>query len=444
MLRDWALRIATAGIIAGAAGLAACGGDDDDGGDGGGTTTPGAEETAGGGDGGDQGTVSVLGIWGDEELASFEAMVAGWGGQMDFTGTRDITAILTTRVEGGNAPDVAIPAEIGLFQQFAAEGLLTPLAECEGLEETIRDNYPQAFIDLGTVDGTLYGFFMKADTKATVFYNPTFFSDNSLEPLTDASTFDDLIALSDEILGTGTPPWSMGQEAGAGSGFPGSDTIQQIFINEAGAEAYDQIVAGDVPYTDPAMRDAWDKFGQIALTDGYTVQGGGAGINATPFMDSAYPPFQSPPAAGMVHLGGFAAGFITDQFPDAQPGTDFDFFPWPGGAVTGGANIAYAFNSDPATCSFLNYIASAEAQQVWVERGGFTSVNNQVSLDGYPDDVARAQAQQLLEAETFRFDMDDAIGGAGQQAIFAGIIQYLSDPGSLDSILASVEAAREQ
>ncbi|HET6615638.1 MAG TPA: ABC transporter substrate-binding protein [Dehalococcoidia bacterium] len=440
MLKDWAIRLALVSCIVGAAAFAACGDDDDDGDNGGGDgNTPAAGQTGTGG--GDQGEVNVLGIWGDEELASFEAMVAGWGGKMNFTGTRDITAILTTRVEGGNAPDVAVPAEVGLFQQFAREGKLTPLSACPGLEDTVRNNYPQSFIDLATVDGTLYGFFMKADTKATIFYNPKFFSDNSLEPLDDSATFDDLIALSDQIKNAGTPPWSMGQEAGGGSGFPGSDTIQQIFINEAGVEAYDQVVSGDIPYTDDRVKDAWEKFGQIALTDGYTVQGGGAGINATPFMDSSYPPFETPPTAAMVALGGFAAGFITDQFPNAEPGTDFDFFGWPGGAVTGGANIAYAFNSNPSTCSFMNHIASAEAQDVWVKRGGFTSVNKQVSIDSYPNEVARKQAQQLLDADTFRFDMDDAIGGAGQQAIFAGVIQYLTNPNSLDGILQSVQTA---
>jgi len=420
--------------------MAACG----DNGDRGGGTTPSASETSAGqrGGGGAGQSVRVLGIWQDEELASFEAMVAPWGGDMDFTGTRDITSILTTRVEGGNAPDVAIPAEIGLFQRFAREGMLTPLSACAGLEETIRGKYPQSFIDLGTVDGTLYGFFMKADTKATIFYNPRFFSDNALDPLQRNASFDDLVALSDEIKSKGTPPWSMGQEAGGGSGFPGSDTIQQIVVNDSGADVYDKVVSGELPYTDDSVRSAWEKFGRIALTDGYTVQGGGAGINATPFMDSAYPPFETPPTAAMVHLGGFAAGFIKDRFPNAAPGADYDFFPWPGGAVTGGANIAYAFNSNPGTCSFLSHIASADAQEIWVKRGGFTSVNRDVSIDAYPDVVTRKQAQQLLEAQTFRFDMDDAIGGAAQQAIFAGVVQYLTNPGSLDGILQSVEEAR--
>ena len=41
------------------------------------------------------------------------------------------------------------------------------------------------------------------------------------------------------------------------------------------------------------------------------------------------------------------------------------------------------------TCSFLSHIAGADAQKIWVQRGGFTSVNKKVSLDSYPDPVAR-------------------------------------------------------
>jgi len=376
-------------------------------------------------------------------------MVAPWeaetGGEMDFIGTRDITAQLTLNVAGGTPPDVAIPAEVGLFQEFARAGELMPLSQCAGREETVLANYPQGFIDLGTVDGTLYGFFMKADTKGTVWYNPGFFTENGYTPLTVDASFDDLMALSDEILADGVvPPWSIGVESGGASGWAGTDWIQQIILNEAGADVYDGVIDGSVPFTDPAMKDAWEKFGEIALPEANTVQGGATGINATGFIDATYPPFESPPTAAMTYLGGFASGFITEQFPDAVPETDFNFFPWPGGAVTGGANIVYAFNSDETTCSFLSHLASAEAQQVWVDRGGFTSVNTAIGLDSYPDVVARAQAEQLTTAEVFRFDLDDAIGGALQTAYFTGVTEYLADPGTLDAILAGIEAARTE
>src|SRR5437868_8661154 len=75
--------------------------------------------------GADGGSVNVLGIWGSSELDSFNAMVAGWNGKVNFTGSREITSLLTTRVEGNSPPDVALPAEIGLFQRFAKDGKLT-------------------------------------------------------------------------------------------------------------------------------------------------------------------------------------------------------------------------------------------------------------------------------------------------------------------------------
>ena len=419
--------------------FAACDDDDDDDDDGDGVT-PTAVDISGA-------SVDVLGLWGDDELVSFEALVAPWeadtGASMNFTGTREITSILTTRVEGGDPPDVAVPAEIGLFQRFAGDGEVVPLSECAGLEETVRANYPQGFIDLGTVDGTLYGFFMKADTKGTIFYNPGFFADNGYEPLTADSSFQDLIDLSDEILADGVvAPWSHGEFANGGTGFPGSDWIQQILLNEAGGDVYDGVIDGSTPFTDDAVKDAFEKFGDVSLTDGYVVQGGADIINATPFGDATFPPFESPPTAAMNYLGGFASGFISEQFPEAVPGEDFDFFPFPGGAVTGSATIVYAFNSDDATCSFMSDLASAEAQQIWVDRGGFTSVNTGVGLDSYPDVVAQAQAEQLTTAETFRFDLDDAIGGDLQAAFFTGVTDYLADPDSLDSILQGIEDAR--
>jgi hypothetical protein len=48
----------------------------------------------------------------------------------------------------------------------------------------------------------------------------------------------------------------------------------------------------------------------------------------------------------------------------------------------------------------------------------------------------------LTTAGVFRFDLDDAIGGAAQQAEFEGILQYLNDPASLDNILQDVEGSR--
>ncbi len=423
----WLIPLFLLGVLVVAA---ACGDDDDDG-----------EARIG--------AVSVIGQWGGEELANFESVVAPWeadtGGELKFVGTRDITSILTIGFQGGSTPDIAIPAEIGLFQEFARADALVPLSAC-GLESDVKANYPQGFVDLGTVDGTLYGFWFKVDGKATIWYNPNFFDENGYEPLTADSTFDDLLALSQEIEDDGVvAPWSIGVESGGASGWPASDWLQAILLNNVtdGVAANDGLIDGTVPWTDPRVKEAFEKFGEIALEEGWVSQGGGDGINATGFLPAILPPFADPPTAALHHQAGFAAGEIASQFPSAVVGEDYDFFPWPGGVIIGAGDIVYAFNDDEATCSLMRHLASAAAQQIWVEAGGAISANTEVDLDAYPDAVTSNAAERLTEAETVRFDLDDAIGGATQQAIWAGLLGYLADPGDLDDILAGIQTAAE-
>ena len=430
----------------------ACGGDDDEGG--GATTTPGEGSPASDLTGE---TIDALGLWGEEELADFEAMVQPWkddtGAEVDFTGTRDVNSILTTRVAGGDPPDVALPASLGVFQDLARDGELTPLSECPGLEDKVRTEYSEQVVDLGTVDGELYGVFMKAGNKGTIWYNVPFFADNDYQPLTADSTFQDLLDLTEQIASekeTGEHevfPWSDAEEAGGGSGFPGSDWIQQIVLGESGPEVYDQWVAHEIPYNDPQIKAAWERFGQILLEPRY-VLGGAERALSTKFSEGSIPLFTDPPQAAMHYLGSFNSNFITDPtlgFPEGlQPGTDFDFMPFPGGGATGDANVMMLFNSDPATCSFAEWMAGAEAQEIWVARGGFTSLNNTVDLAQYPTDLDRRVAEQLTDPATvFRFDADDAMPsgvGGDNGAVFTGVLEYLSG-GNLDDILAGIEAA---
>ena len=47
----------------------------------------------------------------------------------------------------------------------------------------------------------------------------------------------------------------------------------------------------------------------------------------------------------------------------------------------------------------------------------------------------------LAEATAVRFDASDLMPEAVNNAFWAGILDYVSDPGSLDSVLESIEAA---
>jgi len=391
------------------------------------------------------GTVNVLGVWDGDELESFQAMVAPWeeqtGGAMAFSGTRDLIAVLRARVAAGNPPDIAILPNPGQMVELAKEGKLVSLDSFLDMD-TINQQYAQAWIDLGTVDGNLYGVFMKADSKSTVWYSPKNFAVNGWEV---PDTWDEMIALSDRIVSEGMNPWSVAVESAEACGWPATDWIGEILLHESGGDVYDQWVNHEIPWMDSRIKSAWEKFGHIVLTTDY-VPGGATTALATHFIDGSYLPFEYPPRAAMYYLGAFTQGFISEQFPELVAGEDYAFFPFPtidpqyAGAVTGGANVVVLFNDNPTTRSFVEYLASAEAQQIWVERGAFTSVNNQVKLNAYTNPLARLAAEQLTGATVFRFDADDNMPSAVQKAFWKGTLDYLQDPLQLDSILADIDA----
>lgn len=397
------------------------------------------------------GTVSVIHQWvSGGEPESFRVVVSPWedltGGKVDDVGTRDILDVLTIRVAGGNPPDIAVLSTPGTMQMFARDGVLVALDSFLDMGK-IRSEYSQAWIDIGTVDGKIYGIPSKAANKSTVWYNPKVFDANGLQV---PETWNEMIALSDQLVAAGLSPWSIGVESGGTSGWPGTDWIGQLLLSEHGPESYDQWVNHEIPWTDSRVRSAWEKFGQIALTPGY-VAGGADFVLSTNFASASYLPFESPPKAAMYFLGSFVQGFIEGQFTDLIIEEDYSFFPFPPvnpqyeGAVTSGADLLVMFNDNEASRSLVEYLATAEAQEIWVHRGGFTSTNKLVSLESYPDALAAKVAEQLTSAEIVRFDADDMWGGDLQDAFYRGVLNYLADPSRLDSILEDIEAvAAEQ
>jgi len=397
------------------------------------------------------GTVSVIHQWvSGGEPESFRVVVSPWedltGGKVDDVGTRDILDVLTIRVAGGNPPDIAVLSTPGTMQEFARDGKLVTLDSFLDMDK-IRNEYSQAWIDISTVDGKLYGIPSKAANKSTVWYNPKVFDANGLQV---PETWNEMIALSDQLVAAGLSPWSIGVESGGTSGWPGTDWIGQLLLSEHGPESYDQWVNHEIPWTDSRVRSAWEKFGQIALTPGY-VAGGADFVLSTNFASASYLPFESPPKAAMYFLGSFVQGFIEGQFPDLIIEEDYSFFPFPSvnpqyeGAVTSGADLLVMFNDNEASRSLVEYLTTAEAQEIWVNRGGFTSTNKLVSLESYPDALAARVAEQLTSAEIVRFDADDIWGGDLQDAFYHGVLNYLADPSRLDSVLEDIEAvAAEQ
>ncbi|HEV2236333.1 MAG TPA: ABC transporter substrate-binding protein [Ktedonobacterales bacterium] len=394
-------------------------------------------------------SLEVLNVWGGSELDSFKAVVAPFTAQNGITvnpdSTRDLDATLTTRIRGNNPPDIAILPNPGKMQQLAQQKKLVALDSFLDMGK-IRSDYAKAWIDLGSYNSKFYALFYKAANKGTVWYSPTQFQAGGYST---PATWQDLITLSTKIATANKYPWSMGVESGAASGWPATDWVAEIYLNNSGPQMYDKWVTHKIPWTDASIKSAIKMFGEIVGGHHY-INGAPQSVLATGFEDASHAPFSSPPKSYMYYLGDFTEGFITKQYPNAKAGTDFNFFPFPSinqqykGSVTGGADVVTVLKDSESVRKLVKYLATADAQVIWVKRGGFTSPNKSVDTSAYPDAVAQASAKMLTAATTFRFGAGDLMPPAVQDAFWKGMLDFIGDQSKLDSVLSTIESAAQQ
>jgi alpha-glucoside transport system substrate-binding protein len=109
-----------------------------------------------------------------------------------------------------------------------------------------------------------------------------------------------------------------------------------------------------------------------------------------------------------------------------------------GGHVVAG-DLFGMFKDTTQSRALMKYLVTAEAQTIWVKRGGALSANKKVDLASYPDDLSRQMAAILVGAKIARFDAGDLMPPAMQSAFWKAVLDYVSNPGQLDSILANLD-----
>lgn len=387
--------------------------------------------------------VTVLGVWTGDTQARFEQVLedfteqTGIPAQYEPAG-QDIGTVLGTQIEGGNPPDVAMLPQPGLLVEFAERGELIPLEAVVG--STVDESYAPVWRELATVNNELYGVWYKAANKSFIWYNADIYDQVGAEP---AESWEELMDNAQLISDFGIPPFSIG----GGAAWTLTDWFENIYLNSAGPELYDQLTNHEIPWTHESVREAMELFRDLVARRDWLAGGVEGTLEAT-HPEGVVRPFLDPPQAGMAYGADFSAGAIMDE-ANAEIGGLARFFPFPtiGGSetsVVGGGDVAVAFTDREATMELIRYLASPQAAEVWAPLGGFTSPNQDVDPSVYPDEVSRGSAEQLQDAGVFRFDLSDlqpsAFGSTAGQGMFGLMTEIVRNPDDLDSILEQLEA----
>jgi alpha-glucoside transport system substrate-binding protein len=441
--------------------LAACGGSS-----GGNETTT----TAGGDQGGTSFTdVDVSGtevsVWGaptgDEGQSiqnTFNVYATAEDATVNWLGSDSFEQDLRIAVDGGSPPDIAITPQPGSICEFADKGNLVSLEDMGFDISALEAAHGAYFIGLGAcADGNHYAVPTNANYKSIIWYNKPAFEAAGYEIPT---TWDELVALSQQIQDDGTTPWCIGLGSEAATGWPGTDWVEDVMVRTAGADVYNQWVNHEIPFNDPAVKTALDTIAEIWFHDGW-VLGGIDGVSAIDFRDAPDPMFNDPPSC-MLHR---QASFIANFFPEGVvAGTDADFFDFPAvdtslpPAAMGGGELAIVFNNRPEVVAFLQAYAGPDLQCVQASPTGDgtngngtadlaapierISANANTPTDCYESDTVKRQAAAVaaaLGANGFVFDASDLmVPAVGQGSFWTGMVDWTRGT-STDDVLNTIE-----
>ncbi len=86
-------------------------------------------------------------------------------------------------------------------------------------------------------------------------------------------TMEDLRALTDQIVADGGTPWCIGLGSGGATGWPATDWVEDMMLRTQPPSVYDQWVANEIEFTDPAVIGAIEEFGWFARNDQFVAGG---------------------------------------------------------------------------------------------------------------------------------------------------------------------------
>ncbi|GGT80563.1 sugar ABC transporter substrate-binding protein [Streptomyces lateritius] len=393
-------------------------------------------------------TLNVAGVWSGAEQKNFQKVLDAFtektGAQTRFTSTGDnVSTVVGSKIEGGNAPDVVMVPQVGVLQQFAEKGWLKPLSDKTA--GAVGANYAPVWKEYGSVDGKLYGLYFKAAHKSTVWYSPDAFEQAGVKP---PKTYEEMLRSGQAVSDSGLAAFAVAGE----DGWTLTDWFENIYLSQAGPEKYDQLAQHQISWTDPSVVKALTTLGTL-FSDKKLIAGGQKGALGTDFPGSVEKVFGPEPEAAMVYEGDFVAGIAKDQF-GKKIGQDATFFPFP--AVTGGkapvvsggdaAVVLKDGKNQKAATAFMEYLATPEAAAVWAGAGGFLSPNKKLDLASYGDDTLRETAKSLIDAgDSVRFDMSDqapaSFGGTKGVGEWKLLQDFLRDPSNPAGTAAALEAA---
>ncbi len=393
--------------------------------------------------------IDVFGPYRGVEADNFAASLQGFedstGIDVNYTGSADFVSDLRQRIESGlDAPDIAVVPQPGLISEAVDRGVAVPLADAT--VAAIVENYGDRAAEL-TMGNEGFTAPYRVSAKSLVWYRPDVFEEHGWAVPT---TLDELEALVDEIgraeTGSATPiaPWCFTMAAGTATGWAATDWVEDLVVRQAGIDVYDRWTAGEVAWSDPAIREALTTFDEFVVASGRAA-GGLRSILQVDVTRAGEPLFRTPAECAMYKQASFAESW----FPDGvDVGDEVDFFVLPGvedgvaAPMLVGADGLVQFSDDDDVHRLMEYLVTPDGAREWARRGGYLSARTSVDVETYYTDTDQLFADLLLDGRELRFDASDVMPPEiGSGLLWREITGWTAGTTSLDDFVATIDNA---
>lgn len=369
-------------------------------------------------------------------LAPFEKAT---GIDIRYTGTGRFVSDLRAQVRADNPPDIALVPQPGLIREFVDAGDIVPL-DAQTLD-AVDANYSDQTRALGEIEGVVVGVPFQINLKSMVWYRPDVFERLGLEiPF----TLDELEALAQQIDDAGITPWCLG----LGPGWPATDWTEELVLRQSGPDTYDDWIAGDVGFADPAIADAFTAFRELVLVPGRPA-GGIAGVLRTSHQASPLGLLGELPECVLHRQQSFVINVLPPDLVFGPDG-DIDFFVLPGvddaepAPLLVGSTVAVGFVDRPEVAAVMAHLATPSSTLRWAQQGGFVRPHRTVDLDELAA-VDRAATEAILDAPLIRADASDAMApDIGSDLLWQEIIRWVADDLGYDRFARTIDVARTE
>ncbi|MCP3974267.1 MAG: carbohydrate ABC transporter substrate-binding protein [bacterium] len=346
---------------------------------------------------------------------------------------------LFDRIYGEDPPDIIISPQPGTIRELASE--LVDMGEFVN-PKSLRRDFGDFLIDAAMVDGTVYGAPIKAALKTLVWYRPDMFAAGGYAI---PQSFDELVALSNQMVAYGDTPWCNYMESGFATGWLGTDWIEDLLLGAEGPNVYDEWVSHDVLFQDPRVQNAFERFQQMMDTPGYVFNR--SLITSEVFTENVFPlgfgdcfmHKQATFLAPFFEIAGFDLGdFATFRFPSVSE----EF----ADSAMGGGDYVAALADNQRVRQVMRFMVSKRFGKYAIADGpGWILPNLRFNTAHYADGFTQEWAEIVRAAiatDTFRFDASDLMPPEiGADLFWTGVTDILDGVKTIPEVLFEIDAA---